>query len=177
MAVASTSWGSVVEVRSGGISSYKNRSCHQQSRSCSNGLERRRRVTSTRERSRVAGSLGYAVSLGNHEHRQERPNPPMHPTPLRVDKIVGFLEGESRSSRVPIYRAARVMGNPLGRPSMPCHLRWITLAVYNTAKAVHCRLSCIRSVTTTPHASRGDENPIASSMSSSSAWLNTRDGG
>jgi len=43
-----------------------------------------------------------------------RPNKPMHPTPLRVDKIGRILESDLGSIRTPIYTAARVMGMPLG---------------------------------------------------------------
>jgi len=38
----------------------------------------------------------------------------MHPTPLRVDKIGRILESDLGSIRMPIYTAARVMGNPFG---------------------------------------------------------------
>jgi hypothetical protein len=42
-----------------------------------------------------------------------QPNPPMHPTPLRVDKIVAILKGVPTRSLSRSTDAARVMGIPL----------------------------------------------------------------
>jgi hypothetical protein len=39
----------------------------------------------------------------------------MHPTPLRVDKIVGILEAGSTPAISRSIEATRVMGKPLGR--------------------------------------------------------------
>jgi hypothetical protein len=42
----------------------------------------------------------------------------MQPMPLRGPKIAGILETYFVPTLAPIYRAARLMGKPLGRPSL-----------------------------------------------------------
>ncbi len=61
----------------------------------------------------VTNNRWWSVELGL------RPNPPMHPTPLRGPKIVGILEGGFRSTAFPIYWCGAGDGQPV-RPKASC---------------------------------------------------------
>jgi len=48
-------------------------------------------------------------------YAEGRPNPPMQPTPLRVRKIGAILISRCARMSFRSGKAARLMGNPLGR--------------------------------------------------------------
>jgi hypothetical protein len=81
-------------------------------------------MTATAEEPKVRESLCHDAYLAYQVDRDQRlslaipmarPNPPMQSTPLCGLKIVAILESTFVLSAVPIYRAARLMGIPLGR--------------------------------------------------------------
>ena len=60
---------------------------------------------------REDGVRGAGVSLVRSQARRDGG---MHPTPLRVHKMVDILKDGISSTAFPIYWAARVMGKALG---------------------------------------------------------------
>jgi hypothetical protein len=62
-------------------------------------------------------------------HLFGRPNPPMQPTPLRVDKIRSILASLCAQKAFRSSRAARLMGTPLGHFTTP-NLTRLALSEY-----------------------------------------------